>query len=118
MADPDPIDRHVGRAIRAGRIAHGVSPEGLSAQIGVSYQQLQKYESGKNRVSASKLYRIATALTMKIADFFPVDGEAVAAKPLPPNANMVAGHALTRIPDQRIRRRLWNLIAVLGTDAK
>ena len=72
MADtPDPIDLHVGRAIRARRNLAGVSQEVLADAAGVSFQQIQKYERGANRVSASMLVRIAGALKATPGDFFP-----------------------------------------------
>lgn len=59
---PDPIDIHVGKMIRARRRAIGVSQHELAREIGVTFQQVQKYELGSNRVSASKLFAIAQAL--------------------------------------------------------
>ncbi|WP_156398384.1 helix-turn-helix domain-containing protein, partial [Caulobacter sp. Root1455] len=53
---PDPIDVHVGKMIRARRRAIGASQHDLAPAIGVTFQQVQKYELGSNRVSASKLF--------------------------------------------------------------
>jgi transcriptional regulator with XRE-family HTH domain len=59
---PDPIDIQVGHRIRIQRVARGMSQSGLADQIGVTFQQVQKYEKGTNRVSASRLVRIAEVL--------------------------------------------------------
>jgi len=67
---PDPIDIHVGKLIRARRRAIGVSQHDLAPLIGVTFQQVQKYEIGSNRVSASKLFAIAQALGVPVATFF------------------------------------------------
>lgn len=71
----DPIDRFVGARIALRRAGLGLSQVALSGLIGVSFQQVQKYETGTNRVSASRLFQIATALGAPVADFFPA-GEA------------------------------------------
>lgn len=66
----DPVDVHVGKLIRARRRAIGVSQHQLAEAIGVSFQQVQKYELGSNRVSASKLFTIGQALGVSVATFF------------------------------------------------
>jgi transcriptional regulator with XRE-family HTH domain len=66
----DPVDVHVGKLIRAQRRALGISQDQLAAAIGVSFQQVQKYEIGGNRVSASKLFAIGQALGVSVASFF------------------------------------------------
>lgn len=65
-----PVDRHVGQQIRMRRMQSNVSLGDLGAGIGVSLQQVQKYESGKNRVSASMLYELANCLKIPVARFF------------------------------------------------
>lgn len=65
-----PIDRHVGARIRMRRKILGVSQEKLADSLGLTFQQVQKYEKGANRVSASKLYEIAAALQTQVAYFF------------------------------------------------
>ena len=66
----DPIDVHVGGAVRARRKTLGVTQEALADRVGLTFQQVQKYERGFNRVSASKLYAIAGALGCEPGDFF------------------------------------------------
>lgn len=65
-----PVDLHVGQQIRVRRIQSNVSQSDLGAGIGVSFQQVQKYENGKNRVSASMLYEVASCLKVPVSKFF------------------------------------------------
>ncbi|MBU2137195.1 MAG: helix-turn-helix transcriptional regulator [Alphaproteobacteria bacterium] len=67
---PNPIDIHVGRRVRQRRKAMGVTQERLANDLGLTFQQVQKYERGANRVSASKLYEIAVALETTTTYFF------------------------------------------------
>jgi transcriptional regulator with XRE-family HTH domain len=67
---PNPIDLHVGARIRMRRKILGVSQERLADDLGLTFQQVQKYERGANRVSASKLYEIARSLQAPISYFF------------------------------------------------
>lgn len=77
---PNPIDLHVGGRVRLRRKLVGLSQEQLADALGLTFQQVQKYERGSNRVSASKLYAIARTLGVPIAFFFdgladPMDGD-------------------------------------------
>ena len=65
-----PIDIHVGKQIRFQRIRSDITQQQLGEAIGVTFQQVQKYEKGKNRVSASRLFLIAQFLNREINDFF------------------------------------------------
>lgn len=67
---PDLIDVHVGQRMRLRRIAMRLSQERLAEALGISFQQIQKYEKGANRISASKLFRIAHVLEVPINFFF------------------------------------------------
>ncbi len=67
---PDYIDVHVGAQVRARRILLGLSQEKLAEGLGITFQQVQKYERGSNRVSASRLYNIAQLLDVPITFFF------------------------------------------------
>lgn len=69
-SEPDPVDVHVGRRVRHMRILKNLTQEELGERIGVSYQQVQKYETGANRVSASKLYWIAAEFDVSPGWFF------------------------------------------------
>ena len=67
---PHPIDRHVGLRIRMRRKEMSFSQEKLAEALGLTFQQVQKYERGANRVSASKLYEIARFLNAPVSYFF------------------------------------------------
>jgi transcriptional regulator with XRE-family HTH domain len=82
------IDVHVGARIRERRILLGLTQQQLTALIGVTYQQMHKYERGINRVSASRLYDIACALNAPIGYFYEgLDQEAP--QPAPPRRRML-----------------------------
>lgn len=66
----DAKDAEVGRRIRALRLEKGISQTALAGQIGVSFQQVQKYENGMNRIGAGRLERIAAALGVQVGFFF------------------------------------------------
>lgn len=67
---PDPVDIQVGKTIRAYRIVAGLSQTELAEKLGVTFQQVQKYEKGVNRVGAGRLSRIAKVLSIDIATLF------------------------------------------------
>ncbi len=67
----DPIDAFIGQAVRARRIEIGVSQNALAKALGLSFQQVQKYELGENRIAASRLIHIARTLKCKITDLIP-----------------------------------------------
>ena len=65
-----PVDIHVGQQLRIRRVHSNLSQTELGQKVGLSYQQVQKYESGKNRISASMLYEIARRLNVPVGCFF------------------------------------------------
>ena len=67
---PHPVDRHVGRRVCEKRIALGYNQSDLGRAVGVTFQQIQKYEKGSNRISASKLFEIARFFQTDIGYFF------------------------------------------------
>ncbi len=67
----DSDEAEIGRRVRVQRLARGVSQQQLAAQLGVSFQQVQKYEKGRNRVSAARLRQIAEALSVPLNYFLP-----------------------------------------------
>lgn len=66
----NPVDIHVGQRIRQRRVLLGISQEKLAETMGMTFQQVQKYERGKNRVSASRLYQLSHILDVNISYFF------------------------------------------------
>ncbi|MDE1902130.1 MAG: helix-turn-helix transcriptional regulator [Alphaproteobacteria bacterium] len=66
----DPVDAHVGQRLRFARIQRGLSQQKLASFENVTFQQMQKYESGANRISCSRLYRLAGHLRLSISWFF------------------------------------------------
>lgn len=67
---PHPVDIHVGRRVRMRRNQIGMSQTTLGEDLGITFQQVQKYERGSNRICTSKLYEIANALSVPITYFF------------------------------------------------
>jgi transcriptional regulator with XRE-family HTH domain len=125
---PNPVDLHVGARIRMRRKLLGVSQERLADQLGLTFQQVQKYERGANRVSASKLYEIARALQTSVAYFF--DG---LADTVDPGLELIEGHEFVhelvmtpeglelaslfpKLKRGRVRRRVLDLVKALAED--
>jgi transcriptional regulator with XRE-family HTH domain len=92
--DPDrkitPVDAHVGARVRMRRTALGMSQQQLADRLGLTFQQVQKYERGINRISASKLYETARALQTTVATFFEDLGDASRDRGGPPEGATTA----------------------------
>ena len=73
---PDPVDVHVGKRIRERRVSLGMSQEKLGEYLGLTFQQIQKYERGANRISASKLWALSDFLKVSVEWFFDGLGKA------------------------------------------
>ncbi|RWD16105.1 MAG: XRE family transcriptional regulator [Mesorhizobium sp.] len=126
--DPHPADLHVGRQIATVRVLSDVSQAQLARSIGVTFQQLQKYENARNRVSASMIYEIGKSLGVPVSRFFeglPENGESgLAASPLPVDerigfiASAEGRHLIERIIQlpPRVRARVSALIAAIGEE--
>lgn len=67
---PHPVDVHVGKQLRMQRIIMGMSQEALAKAVGITFQQVQKYERGVNRMSASRLFEFAKVLNVPVSYFF------------------------------------------------
>ena len=67
---PNPIDGHVGSRVRQRRMLLGMSQEMLGKSLGITFQQIQKYERGSNRISASRLFRLSQVLNVPVSFFF------------------------------------------------
>ena len=70
MSTPDPIDVHVGSRVRMRRTLLGKSQTNIGETLGLTFQQIQKYERGANRISSSKLYKLSNLLDVPVAYFF------------------------------------------------
>ncbi len=114
-AERDPVDVHVGGRLRLLRTARRLSLEELGRRIGVTYQQIQKYETGANRISASTLYRIATVFEVSPTYFFEGLGENGKEKVdiLSDRETLQYSIAIGRIQDADVRQRLRALIDAL-----
>ncbi|QYZ71917.1 helix-turn-helix domain-containing protein [Neotabrizicola shimadae] len=115
-----PVDAHVGKRIRHRRWMIGMTQQQLADKVGIKFQQIQKYETGMNRVSASRLWDIADALGVTISFFF--EGLEDAAEPAGAPDMMADKEALElvrsyyAIPEAQ-RRRLFDLARVLSEAA-
>src|SRR5262249_54402351 len=67
---PDPIDKHVGGQLRLRRAQIGMTQSDLGGKLGLSFQAVQKYETGENRISASRLYQLSRVLEVQMGYFF------------------------------------------------
>ncbi len=119
MASPTPnlIDTYVGARLRQRRIALGLAQEDLAARIGVSYQQVQKYERGHNRVSASRLHTLCRVLEVPVGYFFPDPGALTDLLPPSPAARAQAealSDRFCRIIDPEVRRALSTIVRALA----
>ena len=112
---PDPLDAMVGAKIRVLRVSRGLSQSDLADQIGVTFQQVQKYEKGANRVGASRLSQIANVLGISVGELFepsrqrPGDGDSPFKLLTEPGAVRVL-KAYVQTTDPRLRRAIVNLI--------
>jgi len=121
---PNPIDRHVGLRIRMRRKELGISQERLAESIGLTFQQVQKYERAANRVSASKLWEMSRALSTNIGYFYEGLGDAIEA----PGSNlpresmqdflltpegMELAAIFPKIAKGRVRRRILDLVRAM-----
>lgn len=70
LPDPRPVDVHVGQRLRQRRTLLGMSQERLGEAVNLTFQQIQKYERGANRIGASRLYQLANVLDVDVAYFF------------------------------------------------
>jgi transcriptional regulator with XRE-family HTH domain len=129
---PNPIDKHVGSRVRMRRMLLGMSQEKLGEALGLTFQQVQKYEKGTNRIGASRLQQISKTLNVPPSYFF--EGQAVEDRTdVPPDAAMQEStnvvdflstaeglhlnKAFARIHDPRIRKKIIELVAALADQA-
>ncbi|PZO79255.1 MAG: transcriptional regulator [Mesorhizobium amorphae] len=119
---PSAMDKQIGAEVRNSRLLAKVSQEQLGARIGISFQQIQKYERGTNKISASRLQQIAAALELPITHFFDVsaagpqaNGQAGAEPPRPLSAlDARVLDAFHQIEDPVVRKTLLELLMALS----
>jgi transcriptional regulator with XRE-family HTH domain len=119
---PTTADSEVGESIRAHRLLAGMSQEDLAKKLGVSFQQVQKYEKGTNRVGAGRLPLIAEILNIPVGNFFSGSvvgvGGAVPTKLVTDTASIRLLTAFQQISDRAIRRNLSELAERVASAAK
>lgn len=121
---PNPIDKHVGSRVRMRRMLIGMSQERLGEQLGITFQQIQKYEKGTNRIGASRLQHISTILGVPPAFFFdglPAEDEVANGSSDAPATDFVVdflatseglqlNRAFVRIKSGKLRRKVVDLV--------
>ena len=129
---PNPTDKHVGSRVRMRRMMLGMSQEKLGDALGLTFQQVQKYEKGTNRIGASRLQQIAHILQVQVSFFFEgapaaqtaLKSDSMGEAPSPAYvSDFLAtsdGLALTKafmqISDAKLRRRIVNLVEQIAGD--
>jgi transcriptional regulator with XRE-family HTH domain len=122
---PNPVDKHVGSRVRMRRMLVGMSQEKLGEALGITFQQIQKYEKGTNRMGASRLHQTAQVLGVPIEFFFegaPEGGRGFAEGPSSGYAADFLGtsegielvKAFMAIKDPNVRRRIIELAKTLA----
>jgi transcriptional regulator with XRE-family HTH domain len=126
---PHPVDVHVGARVRLRRTTLGFSQEKLGDAIGLTFQQVQKYERGTNRIGASRLFELSKVLDVPVGFFFEeidpgaLEGSATGlSEPPAPPYNIEGGsnrellelvRIFQRISDATLRRRLFDLVKAI-----
>lgn len=143
LGSPNPIDVHVGSRVRLRRTLLGMSQEKLGEAIGLTFQQVQKYERGANRVGASRLYDLSRVLDVPVGFFFdemteevagaspgqirgngglPLDGIEPELDPMAKRETLELVRAYYRISSPKVRKRIFELTKALaageGQEAK
>ena len=125
---PNPIDKHVGSRVRMRRVLIGMSQERLGGALGLTFQQVQKYEKGTNRIGASRLQQIAGVLSVPPAFFFEdmpntegasetgfaEEGADSVVDFLSTVEGLALNKAFVRIKDARIRKKIVDLVTALA----
>src|SRR5260221_8100840 len=125
---PNPIDIHVGSRVRLRRMMLGMSQERLGESLGITFQQIQKYEKGTNRIGASRLQHIARVLSVPVSFFFEGAPGVNATEPhglaepdgpnylvdfLATSDGIQLNKAFVRIKDVKLRRRVIDLVRAM-----
>jgi transcriptional regulator with XRE-family HTH domain len=131
---PDLIDKYVGSRVRMRRMMLGMSQEKLGDSLGLTFQQVQKYEKGTNRIGASRLQQISQILQVQVSFFFEgtpnvaaasrQDGQSEVPFPndlsdfLATSAGLALATAFMRISSSRLKRRIVDLIEQIAASDK
>ncbi len=132
---PNPTDKHVGSRVRMRRMMLGMSQEKLGDALGLTFQQVQKYEKGTNRIGASRLQQISHILQVPVSFFFEgapsvhtgSRGEGMGEAPSPAYVSdflatsdgLALTKAFMRIDDSKLRRRIVDLVEqISGRDKR
>ena len=126
---PDPVDVEVGHRIRIERLSRGLSQTALANQLGVTFQQVQKYEKGVNRVGAGRLTKIAEVLGVPVGTFFggkeilAGEGQAKVGEASPLKLLTVSGafrllRAYAEIEDSNLRRSIVDLVEQISSQRR
>lgn len=126
---PNPIDKHVGARVRMRRLLVGMSQEKLGTSLGITFQQIQKYEKGTNRIGASRLQQISEVLGVPVAYFFEdAQGEAIpagfgeqhqsdyVADFLATAEGLQLTKSFMKVKDPKVRRRIVDLVASIADE--
>jgi transcriptional regulator with XRE-family HTH domain len=125
---PNPIDEHVGSRVRIRRTQEGMSQTRLADSLGITFQQIQKYEKGTNRISASKLQLIARILKVPVQWFFEGapgseqqsgfgmedENSRQMTKLLQDGDTMKLVHAFAKLQNRNLRKKVLNLVRALA----
>ena len=131
---PNAIDVHVGSRVRLRRTLLGMSQEKLGDAIGLTFQQVQKYERGSNRIGASRLFDLARVLEVPVGFFFddmdddvaarspgqsrgaPLDAITIEPNPMAKRETLELVRAYYKIQDNSVRKRLFEMVKALGSN--
>ena len=140
VGTPRPVDIHVGSRVRQRRTLMGLSQEKLGEAVGLTFQQIQKYERGANRIGASRLYEFSRILDVPVSFFFEEMPDAVAetfgrregaaglsdgpqgdfvtdeGDPLIKRETLELVRAYYRVKDTKVRKRLFELVKAVADD--
>jgi transcriptional regulator with XRE-family HTH domain len=137
MAKSHPVDIHVGQRMRQRRTLLGMSQTAVATAVGLTFQQIQKYERGSNRISSSRLYEFAKVLDVPVSFFFDeMPSNALTGRPMSGRGRKGFGEAATpfdqgkdplikretlelvrayyKIRDSRVRKRIFEMVTTVG----
>ena len=118
---PHPVDVHVGGRLRLRRTLLGMSQTDLGKALGLTFQQVQKYENGKNRIAASRLYHLSLIFGVPVSDFFEGLEDKTSKRSsddvMVKRETMELVRAYYRIRDPKVRKVLHAMIKAMGKGA-